>query len=121
MVPVEIIDWNEGYIVHPDIAPPTPIDALEPLEADCVTDLKNLELMQFTGLKDKNGKEIYEGDIVNFEDSYDKPYEVIPVVGGWMPSDAEYEAWPPEEEIEVVGNIHENPTLTSDSPDGEEG
>lgn len=73
-------------------------------------------LMQYTGLKDKNGKEIYEGDIVMDCINYSK-YKVMYVVENWTGYVAETldeaECWYLYEfsELEVIGNIYENPEL----------
>lgn len=68
---------------------------------------QDVELMQYTGLKDKNGKEIYEGDIVL--DSYTK--QLLTVVfrdGEWRMENEDYDEvlYDAGIEKEVVGNIY---------------
>lgn len=69
-----------------------------------------IKLMQFTGLLDKNGRDIYEGDIVRWDN--DSNYQVIFADGGfWLDGFDNEHGWPSEELIEVIGNIYEHPEL----------
>lgn len=77
----------------------------------------DLNLMQSTGLKDKNGKEIFEGDIVKMaKDVYSDPtyYEVIRHRGGAYRLESNQhgcELWLRHTNCEVIGNIYENTEL----------
>ena len=90
------------------------------LGMDCFSDyLKNDDFIveQYTGLKDKNGKMIYEGDIVKMPDWAVEPkYKKVSFVKlscGFEPFvNGCFECVSPDsEEVEVIGNIHENPEL----------
>ena len=73
-------------------------------------------LMQYTGLKDKNGKEIFEGDVVFSESNqYYKQDEIV-----WDCYDMGWDigkkdSWklrsPMSSKTEIIGNIYENPEL----------
>jgi len=73
------------------------------------------EIMQYTGLRDKNGKEMYEGDILKY--SYDNHGKVvtetlvaeIPGIFYQFGNESTYPF--DEKECEVIGNIYENPEL----------
>lgn len=76
------------------------------------------ELMQFTGLLDKNGKEIYEGDIVNCEDTdtkFGKVYKKIKISfynGEFGIGDELIHLGIKHlSMIEIIGNIYETPHL----------
>lgn len=73
---------------------------------------------QYTGLKDKNGKEIYEGDIVEYVTHYygnENRHRKVVEWGEWdsddfgEPHNLGYSNL--SEGMEVIGNIHENPEL----------
>ena len=80
---------------------------------DGVTDIRKAEIMQFTGLKDKNGKEIYEGYILKLKSP--KIYEVgEPLHFGHFIFTLEQngtEFGEFDERGEVIGNVFENPNL----------
>lgn len=76
-----------------------------------------LTLMQSTGLFDKNGKEIFDGDVVKMaKDVYSEPtyYEVVRHRGGAYRLESKKhgcELWLRHADCEVVGNVYENPEL----------
>ena len=77
-----------------------------------IFEFDDIVIEQYTGLKDKNGKEIYEGDIVK---AGGRIYEVawFEKDGGWFCFRENDSVYTPLYHLkgEVIGNIHENPEL----------
>ena len=69
----------------------------------------DLEVMQYTGLKDQKGKDIYEGDLVTYPQVFTAPQEVKYAGGCFVVADMVVGSV--ADKLEVIGNIYENKEL----------
>lgn len=89
-------------------------------EEDCVFPIEDVELMQYTGLKDKNGVEIYEADIVKTNSEEVGQVQWLSM-GKWSLNIPRPDTDPKQPRLvlggyvdkgcEVIGNIYENSEL----------
>ena len=107
--------WVEGFLIFEDIENPNPyiIDRQKHRVA-------HKTVGQYTGLTDKNGKMIFEGDILSAHLDEDNPdYEtVVQVIWeeyGWRTMEENGLSDPLDDEdaeiFAIIGNIHDNPEL----------
>ncbi|AKC57499.1 hypothetical protein FSDG_00739 [Fusobacterium animalis 7_1] len=109
MVSIIGIDLNYQYIRYSD-------DGNLFKDDYKIAEFKDIELLQFTGAKDKAGQEVYEADVIKFNDGIDDIYGLI----SYDDEDAVYcvsyenvteHLLNMAGNFEIVGNIFENPNL----------
>lgn len=94
-----------------------------PIEEEIEQSERYSEIQQFTGLKDRNGKEIYEGDLVRMWGRVDEKICLVK----WLPEHCSYYLSQSPEDLagymllrsdEVIGNIYETPDLLAPGASG---
>ena len=122
--------WVEGELLHdmkdrPYLYWKTPKELPMVFSNHAIVDPTTLG--QFTGLTDKNGKKIFEGDIVQFYGTYalevyiDKGHTKIRWFDTVTKSKCSEMFFGDDEDLgecEVIGNIHDNPELLGGAEDG---
>lgn len=122
---VDNCEWAEGYVFELQPAQYVICDRKEYDRAStlsvweflkyCTHEINPETLCQFTGLMDKNGKRIWENDIVNCGTNLRVSWHTFKASWvlskkGWMHNHFFGEAVEPED-VEVVGNFFDNPEL----------
>lgn len=109
-VPGRMLDHHELFIYGEFRLSQLGIERICGPEGETWGESTDIILMQSTGLTDKNGKEIFEGDVIAH-------YLSSPIVVEWFDERGGFLPWCDEDEFaqatafEVLGNIYENPEL----------
>jgi uncharacterized phage protein (TIGR01671 family) len=101
-------EWVEGLLAHKD----NKWYISNKVGMSFAFEVRPETISQYTGLKDKKGKEIYEGDILRGE-FYGYPFDCIETFTvKWHKADAGFLAnYFNNAKCEVIGNIFDNPEL----------
>lgn len=117
-----VMDWDSGYVFIAKSYEHASTMPVRELLCNHTHSVKKETICQYTGPKDKNGAKIFEGDIINskwgkFVIIYNATF------GGFVAADdgsgCGWEFLDEVGEIEVIGNIHDNPELLKGDADDE--
>lgn len=111
--------WETGEeIMHPNVTNGVYQDPDEIIDFDFVLGLERFKVMQYTGLKDKDGTEIFEGDIVSFVGDRKgnrvveyKNEEACFIARNLIGTGYLEPVYLNDMDFEIIGNIYENTEL----------